>query len=261
METLKMFSRTGLVGVVGLALLLIGISEEFSVGIASVRIPENGPWRLVLGATGVALVFIALVRLAITAYRRSVSPPPEFLALIDSPQHAFGHVAKDVTRLSILARTAVNLVTGYSDVLRRLIHEGCEIRILLVDPACAAARHLYADNYARFHRNLFQTATFLRELNDTVNADGSGRAVTIRLIKHDPPFSLLYVEKADDTRSLLDVQLTLTRTLVGRGRPVFRLARVNPWYDAFREEFDVTWSQHAEPVTPAELLARLNETI
>jgi len=55
----------------------------------------------------------------------------------------FQEIALGARRISILGRTAVNILNSYQRTFRETCAAGCEVRLVFVNPDSEAARYLY----------------------------------------------------------------------------------------------------------------------
>lgn len=80
--------------------------------------------------------------------------------------------------------------------------------------------------------------------------------VRIRVTKHAPTLSIILVEKRDQPRSHIQVQLYFLHSAIGRDRPIFRVHRTDKWYPMFEAEFTKLWND-AKNRTVSELLTTI----
>lgn len=159
-----------------------------------------------------------------------------FRTLDDPGLDAFPAMVDGAVKLQVLGRTAVNLLNQYERIFERLIREGCELQFLFVDPQSEATTYIYGNSSEAFHTNF---AASISHLHHLMNLPGAN--IHVRVTSHAPTSSLFIVNKKDDQRSFIRVQLYFLHSAFGRDRPIFRISRDDKWYSVFREEFVELW--------------------
>lgn len=137
----------------------------------------------------------------------------------------------------ILSRTAVNVLGHYERVFRDLLENGCEVRLIMLDDASAAAGTVYGHSDAIYRRNHEAALAHVNRL-DKFLAHGQLR---IRLCSESPPFSMVIAQRTPRAESKVNIQLNMLYSRVGRDRPVMLLNGADRWYDCFQEEFMEIW--------------------
>lgn len=255
MEAEKGLSFNIVLLVVGGAFLLLGLMDEISAG--SYRIAVSSPvlkvGLVVLGAGFAGLGIWNELKLRMPAARRGNGPSPAksgpgsvtaqefFYTLDDAPSKGFPTMVESATRVSILGRTAVNLLGQYQRVFEDLAQRGCEIRLLFVDPNSAASAFLYGSSPEVYKNNSITALAHVgRMLQPARNQ------LRIRVMDGAPTVSIVMVEKNDPQSSFLQVQLYFLHGAVGRDRPIFRVSKGDKWYGVFHEEFERLWAGSKE---------------
>lgn len=138
------------------------------------------------------------------------------------------------TRVSVLARTAVNLFNFHGHLLRDLAQEGCDVRLLLVAPDVPDVYKYDSDH--KFQRNLESTAAHVRELLSSAR-----RRVEVRFTRHAPTMSVFVIEKGEPHKHVVRVQPYFLHSCSGAERPMFTVSGDKRWYPIFWKEFDTLW--------------------
>jgi hypothetical protein len=160
-----------------------------------------------------------------------------FLSLDDKEAMSFPAVVRGAAKLQIMARTVVNLIGQYRSTFASLAKAGCEMELLLVDPASESARHVYGDDFNLYRQNARTALSHLASLQRS-----HGDRIRVRFFPYVPTLSIVKVERPGAAESFAQIQFYFARGDVSRDkRPVFRVDRSDPWYDVFCEEFDSIW--------------------
>jgi len=245
-----------LLAALGVCLVLIGAVQKLSVAGADVEVTDIR-FRLALCVLGATLLVGASVFQIVesrgrrddeTAQKATKSPLEStqtpaaptaqsfFLTVDDKGVASFPKSVEGAVRLQILARTIVNLVGQYGQTFASLAIAGCEVQILIVDPASESARHIYGNNYSLYMRNAHTALTHIIDLQKRY-----GDRIRVRFFPYVPTVSIMNIEHRDAAQSFVQVQIYLVHGAIGRDRPVFRVYRTDPWYNIFRGEFDSIW--------------------
>jgi nucleoside phosphorylase len=153
-----------------------------------------------------------------------------------------------ITRLDILARTAVNILGGYTRQLEAFLHAGGHFRLVLVDPRSTVAAFLYGNNVDMYRANLASAQGLLRHLAERTSGEGT---LAVRLTSDYPPFSFVHHE-GPQTASIR-LQMNLLHSRIGRDRPVLDVESASRWYSVFLDEFEQIW-ENSEPTSIEELV-------
>jgi len=243
-DLLKQLSRSALLVVAGLVVVVLSLSASFEFGPLKYSSDAPFPSRIALFCVGLVLVSVGLVSEYLAFRRRSKAshssanvPAPRvdtlFRTLDELP--GFNVFIRDSTRVSILGRTAVNLLTSYERSLQEVCASGTEVRIVFVDPRSDAAKHLYGSQADTYAQNLEAATKQLARLTASI-----GSRLAVRTTTDVPPFSLILIEGHQKPR-MIRVQLNFMHSRIGRDRPVFVVEEGDAWFDAFQEEFEATW--------------------
>lgn len=261
-ESLKSLSFNTILFLIGAAFILIGLTGGFSITNYTLTIQEN--WARITAATiGMVLVIVAIYAEIKSKSRESkpvsgkdetkntgketpaatskpearVSAEDFFYTVDDKFADSFPNLVQDAKRLSILGRTAVNLLSQYHKTFETLGKAGCEIRLLFVDPQSETSKLLYGSNLEIYRSNITTACSHLKALKQTL-----GHQLAVRVMNHAPTISIIVIEKQDFQQSFLQAQFYFLHSAVGCDRPVFIVQAGDKWYDIFREEFSMLWS-------------------
>lgn len=239
---------------IGALLFLLSLGSAIRLGTYEYALVENVWARFLLGGLGLALVILG----AYIEYRDKVMesdkrstkdqegygehalteymPNKFFYTLDDKRALGFSQMVAGATRVRVLSRTAVNLLSQYSRDFENLGLRECKIELLFVDPNSAVARYLYGDNPEIYQSNIKTAAHHLHKLKQKI-----GDKIEVRVTPHPPTFSLIIVEKEYSQDSFMQVQLYFLHGAIGRDRPLFRIPYSDPWYRIFYGEFERIW--------------------
>lgn len=240
---LRSVSFNAVLLVTGALLLLTGISGGFTTGSYAVAI-QSGVLCSLLSVAGMGMVLFAIyaeVRPRLTRPARSITPAEptattHFWTLDEVHSKGFPSMVESALRVSILARTASNLLGQYQRKFEELGTRGCEIRLLLVDPKSDACEFLYGGHLEFYENSVRSTKSHLNRMTEAAR-----RHLQVKVMDGAPTVSLLIVDKQDDKSSFLQAQIYLLHGATGRDRPIFRLRRNDKWYGVFRDEFEALW--------------------
>ena len=197
----------------------------------------------------VLALFMGLKTNAVSSKRRTkpASTPPRaehFFFTLDESSGSFAELTKQATGVSILARTAVNLISQYSKQFESLCKNDCQIRLLFVDSVSPASQFVYGASTQTYKQNAAKAEADLRALRDRL-----GENFLIKVTPYAPTMSLIIVQKAK--ASLVRVQLYFLHSCLGSDRPLFRVYSDDKWYREFVDEFDQLWNNGKEWKTSA----------
>ena len=165
----------------------------------------------------------------------------KFFYTLEQRREGFLAMVKDAARVQILVRTAVNLLGQNQMDLEEIGIKGCEIQLLLVDPASEMAKFLYGGRPEIYQNNITSAAYHLNILKQLL-----GHRLQVRVTKHAPTFSIINVEKPNLAEGFMQVQLYFLHSAFGSNRPIFRVKQNDKWYKIFRNEFNQLWSDSKE---------------
>lgn len=159
---------------------------------------------------------------------------------LDDEKETFEQYTKGAKRVSILARTGVNILSQYSRIFENLGKNNCEIRLLLLDKNSAASRYVYGQNKQIFIKNYEKTIWHYKEIKKNIKDN-----ISLKFINPAPTLSTVIVEK-DNGEDFISVQLYFIHSCIGRDRPLFRVYKKSKWFKVFLEEFEHLWRTHEE---------------
>lgn len=245
---LKAVTFTIVIGISGILFLVLSIVGTLRIGGNVLAVPTT-PLRVFAAAVGLVLLIAALWlewsdRAAKHAKKqrgavplKSTPPALQLQRLDHASTEPFPAMVEEAIRVDILARTGVNLLNQFTQTIKDLSRQGCEIRLLFVDPESDAAKYVYGDSSALYRHNAGTAATHVRSLLTV------GRQFHVRVTKHAPTLSLIIVDRRDAADAFAHVQLYFLHAAVESNRPVFRVRRDDPWFSIFRDEFDKLWQE------------------
>lgn len=230
---------------VGVAVTILGLTGGVALGSYGLTMDEQVP-RIVSFFFG-----ITLVGLGIWLDRNTVKPEHQIIVnrplpqtaeavlhtLDDDVRFAFSQRTLGSRRLSIFARTAVNLLNTYQQTFVELARNGAHIRLLCVDPTSEACRTIYGGAHEIYVHNVLTTQRILVDLKRQL-----GNKLEVRVTRHAPTFGLTIVERASADNSSIDIQFYFLHAQTGRGRPILPVYFKDKWYSVFMDEFDALWN-------------------
>ena len=161
----------------------------------------------------------------------------EFLFTLDDPRAVgFAERTLGASRVSIMGRTAVNLLSHYDRVFIERAQAGCEFRFLFIDPNSKASEYVYGGNRDVYLANMRVAASHMRSLRQRMES-----RLQVRAMDHAPTMSLLIVEKSAGPTTL-QVQLYFLHSRLGSDRPLFQVLSGDKWHQCFLEEFNELWT-------------------
>lgn len=168
--------------------------------------------------------------------KREINAEDFFYTLDENIGSNFPEIIKDAKSVSILARTAVNLLSQYERHFVELGKRGCETRLLFISPRSDASKYVYGSNPEVFEGNIRKMNYHLSKLHRII-----GDLFTAKIIQHAPTTSLIFIEKENQKDSFIIVQLYFLHSRISRDRPLFRVNATDKWYGAFYDEFKELW--------------------
>lgn len=148
----------------------------------------------------------------------------------------FTDLIKGAKSVSILARTAVNLLSQYERNLSDLCKNDCLVKLLFISPKSDATKYVYGSNPEVFEENIRKMNFHLSRLKQK-----NENMFSAKSIKHAPTTSLILIEKEKPEDSFIVVQLYFLHSRISRDRPLFKIFSTDKWYSAFYEEFNQLW--------------------
>lgn len=242
MDALKILSFPIAALVIGAAFLLLGLIGKVTASNVAFELTNLGRGLGILA--GILLVVLAFYLEYSNRFSRKepVSPPSQrvraqdFLYVRDDdPSDNFRALIHESWRISILARTGVNLLSQYH---KDLVKHTAQIRLIVVDPKAPGAEFVYGSNPEIYTQNIETTACHLAALKKEL-----GERLETRRINHAPTMSVMIFERKDVSRNLIRVQLYFLHSRTGSDRPVFRIESNDPWYRVFEDEFQALFTK------------------
>jgi len=249
MEFLKTVSRSMLMALAGIVIVLLSLSEHLELGSLKYTSDSSTISRAILLSLGLGLLVTGVI-LEITSLRKRSSEShqkePQAGVSVDKVFNTVDELpslearVQGAYRVSILARTAFHILNGYQRLLQDLGEAGCDIGLIIVDPMSDASNYLYGSQLERYKANLATSVPQISQLKKSL-----GRKFTFRVTSDVPPFSLVHIERKDGESSLI-VQLNFMHSRISQDRLVFRVSEKDNWYKAFVDELDKTWNGATE---------------
>jgi hypothetical protein len=258
MDWIKNLRFSIFLALAGLGLLVLGLTGGISVG-KYVLVMTSA-----IARTSGSIVGLILIGLSIwleyfrnpthvhpeAAESKKVRAQDVLHTLDDNSATTFPTRVKDAHRISIFARTAVNLLNTYQETFLEVGRRGASVRLLFVNPHSDASRTIYGGSHQIFVQNARTTQHVLSRLKAQM-----GARLDVRATQHAPTFGITMIEHAESLRDLIDVQFYFLHALTGRNRPILSIHHDDKWYNAFRDEFETLWNEAA----PWDLSATLDE--
>lgn len=242
--------------VIGSVFVLLGLSGGVSAGGYSILIDE-----MLLRVFG---AFLGLLFIALSIYlelrsrhdikeldKNNISNLTEslsktkadsfFYTLDDKTVEGFNSMVKNAIKISIISRTAINLLSHYQKTFEQLGKSNCEFRFMFHDPNSDACNYIYGTSPDIYRNNILTAASHIKNLRSTM-----GRRLQVKITKHAPAFSMIIIEKQEANECLMQIQIYFLHSALGRDRPIFRLSHIDKWYGIFLEEFNRIWSDGKE---------------
>ncbi|WP_051712061.1 hypothetical protein [Spirillospora albida] len=175
------------------------------------------------------------------------TPRPSFVTEFDEE---FDTRLASARRLFVTGVTRNSLVHSRYGLLERLLRDGCEIRVLLIDPdspavAVAAERYYAQRSTDSLRERIRHTLRLLEEL---------GRAhegLSVRLTEHPLAIGLLAADWPAPDPAARPALFLEYYTYQAAGEPKFTLQPDDPWFAHFLDEASILWDA-ATPATFAD---------
>jgi hypothetical protein len=249
-------SYTVLALLIGAASVGLGLTGGFTYSSSTINIAEL--WaRIVLILFGAIVVGSSLI---FEFYRRAheqdyTQPKPatdtrplpgkgeappsiQLFALDDDASRNFSEIVKGARRVSILSRTAVNLLGEYLLDFEKLLDDACTVRLLIVDPESAVCSWLYGGSPEVFGQNLSTVRHHIERLRKK-----GGHRFEARVMPHAPTFGLIWLENRDSARDTLYVHFYFLHGPGNRKRPIMTLPGTARWSPIFIDDFEKVWDE------------------
>ncbi len=157
--------------------------------------------------------------------------PSDFLYSLDTnPDQEFSKIILDAKRVTIIGRTAVNILNQYETALKKSLNSGCEYRILAYD-----YKEKEHPKYSIHSYNNHNTAydSFMELQKEYSN-------LIYRETDKWPNYGIFSVEHAQEQNNYIQI-LLYPHTMKGSQRPMFKITSDNEWYANFSTEIKTLW--------------------
>ncbi len=157
--------------------------------------------------------------------------PSDFLYSLDTnPDQEFSKIILDAKRITIIGRTAVNILNQYETALKKSLNSGCEYRILAYD-----YKEKEHPKYSIHSYNNHNTAydSFMELQKEYSN-------LIYRETDKWPNYGIFSVEHAQEQNNYIQI-LLYPHTMKGSQRPMFKITSDNEWYANFSTEIKTLW--------------------
>lgn len=158
----------------------------------------------------------------------------DFMYVInDNSDALFSKIIKDAKKVSILGRTAINIVNLYDTDIRESLEAGCSYRILTCDYKDSLIAQIYSK---RFIENAITASLFFEDIQKEYHN------LEFRTINKILGYSMTIVEYDQAERNLINC-IVYQNTMKGNQRPMFTIKYDNNWYKKFVKEFNFLWDK------------------
>ena len=164
-----------------------------------------------------------------------------FYTLDDRVDPSFPELIKEAKSVSILARTAVNLLSQYERQFEELVRKKCNVRLLFISPQSLSSKFVYGTDSTVFAENIRKMNYHITRLKQK-----SGDYFEVKCINSAPTISLVMIEKEKIEDSFINVQLYFLHSRISRDRPLFKVFSTDKWYNAFYDEFNQLWQDASD---------------
>lgn len=167
---------------------------------------------------------------------KEIEAENSFYTLDDKMNSNFPDIVRGAKSVSILARTAVNLLGQYERNFIELLKNECGVKFIFISPKSEASKYVYGSNPEIFEENIRRMSLHLNALKRKAPDFFSSHC-----IQHAPTMSLILIEKENESENFIIVQLYFLHSRISRDRPLFKVSFSDKWYNAFKAEFDQLW--------------------
>ena len=158
----------------------------------------------------------------------------DFMYVInDNSDALFSKIIKDAKKVSILGRTAINIVNLYDTDIRESLEAGCSYRILTCDHKDDLISQIYSK---RFIENAVTARIFFEDMQKKYPN------LEFKTINKILGYSMTIVEYDQIERNLINF-IIYQNTMKGNQRPMFTIKYDNNWYNKFVKEFNFMWDK------------------
>lgn len=154
--------------------------------------------------------------------------------ITDNSDSLFSQIIKDAKKVSILGRTAINIVNLYDNDIRESLEAGCSYRILTCDHKDDLISQIYSK---RFIENATTSEIFFKDMQNNYSN------LEFRTINKILGYSMTIVEYEQTERNLINF-IVYQNTMKGNQRPMFTIKYDNNWYNKFVKEFNFLWDKN-----------------
>lgn len=249
MEALKSISFSITLFLIGALFLLLGLTGGLNIANSNFIIKETVS-RIIVSLIGVSFIglaiFLEIKKTSQNKLQREEKSTEGtlklkqaetfFYTLDEGKSVSFSNLVQNASRISIVGRTGVNLLSNYQRTFEELGKSGCEIRFLFTDPTSDASRFLYGSFTEIYWNNIKTASSHIRELKRKI-----GNRFYVKVTQHAPTLSIIIFEKPDASQSFLRVQFYFLHSRIGSDRPMFQINYRDKWYNVFLEEFNQLW--------------------
>lgn len=158
----------------------------------------------------------------------------DFMYVInDNSDALFSKIIKDAKKVSILGRTAINIVNLYDTDIKESLEAGCSYRILTCDHKDDLISQIYSK---RFIENATTARIFFADMQKQYPN------LEFRTINKILGYSMTIVEYDRAERNLINF-IVYQNTMKGNQRPMFTIKYDDDWYNKFVTEFNFLWDK------------------
>lgn len=149
-------------------------------------------------------------------------------------------LAANASEICILAVHGISVLPPYSGFYKKMLHNGCSLRAILLDPNSTAIEAWHKMTGHRDSNRLIETT--LQDLKELVEFPGSRGTLEIRLSSVFFPFSLFCSDLTKDTGSM-NVEYHSYKRSIDERPHIHLTARDDPyWFRYYNRQFEDAWS-------------------
>lgn len=238
LDFIKGVSFTVALLIIGAVFVVVALASSLTFSGTNYAI-QSGVLRSVVASAGTLLIVLAC-GLEIKSRRETRKTvrqnADDFFFTFNKGPVGFEELVAGATQVSLLTRTGVNLLSQYSHIFQEMLNRGCRLRFLLLDPTSESCAHVYGAKFI-FAKNVATAHFHIGQLQSA-----AGKLLEVRTTKHAPTFGMIWVEKKDREKGIVQVQFNFYHSVVGNDRPEFILPHGSRWFSIFSNEFDALWS-------------------
>lgn len=155
--------------------------------------------------------------------------------------------SRSASEVSILAVSAISLIMNNIGIFERLLAEGCNFRIILLDPSSSALQTW--DMMMKISTTRSDIQTSLQWLQELMLANEYKGKCEIKLSPVFLPFSISVVDPGKDNASMVVEFYTYKTTFADRPHIQISPSSDKRWFDFFVAQFEQVWTE-AKPWSP-----------